>query len=122
MTTAYCACLPLHLSRPALVSLCSLCQCEPRPRVPFLGAGPRAGENSLPVKQFLQNCSAVISREPKVFWGGCAGDLLHQGERRAACGGPQEAQGQHCEVDDSVWERICKIMLMAPLAFSTQRY
>lgn len=33
-----------------------------------LGAGARAGENSLPVKQFLQNCSAVISREPKVFW------------------------------------------------------
>ena len=25
------------------------------------------GEGSLPVKQFLQNCSAVISREPKVF-------------------------------------------------------
>ncbi len=25
-------------------------------------------QNSLPVKQFLQNCSAVISREPKVFF------------------------------------------------------
>ena len=25
------------------------------------------GEGSLPVKQFLQNCSAVISRDPKVF-------------------------------------------------------
>lgn len=24
-------------------------------------------QNSLPVKQFLQNCAAVISREPKVF-------------------------------------------------------
>ena len=24
-------------------------------------------QNSLPVKQFLQSCSAVISREPKVF-------------------------------------------------------
>ena len=58
-------------ARPHTVSACLFVQPVPvctKPSNACLGAGSRGGENSLPVKQFLQNCSAVISREPKVFW------------------------------------------------------
>ena len=59
-----CSC---NLSR-SPVAFCAACARVHQAEGACLGAGPRAGENSLPVKQFLQNCSAVISREPKMFW------------------------------------------------------
>ena len=52
--------------------------------------------------------------------GGCAGNLLHQGKRRAACGGPQKAQGQHCEVC-AVLDQTLKRVLVSRLTFPNQK-
>lgn len=97
---AYCALLPLHLRGTAPALSCSLCQCVPSQ---VCMSGCRAARwREQPAGEAVP-AELLRGDQPRAqgVLGGCAGDLLHQGEWRAACGGPQKAQGRHPGVDDA---------------------